>query len=123
MLRGCQREFRQGGEDDDDDDEDGDDESPPRPSGESDCTGIQAVFQTCHLLCMHRGVENPHIVKNTHKYCLFLACLKAARVWSLLKSPESDSKMSSIRIPAYGLHMPLIVDAYDATMCGCFCMC
>lgn len=45
----------------------------------------------------------------THKYCLFLACLKAARVWSLLKSPESDSKTSSIRIPAFDLHMSLIV--------------
>lgn len=45
----------------------------------------------------------------THKYCLFLACLQAARVWSLLKSPESDSKISSIRIPALDLHMSLIV--------------
>lgn len=33
--------------------------------------------------------------KNTHKYCLFLACHRAASVWSLLKSPESGFKTSS----------------------------
>lgn len=33
---------------------------------------------------------------------------KAARVWSLLKSPESDSKMYSVRIPAFASHMPLV---------------
>lgn len=61
----------------------------------------------------------------THKYCLFLACLRAARVWSLLKSPESDFKMSSKRIPAFNLHMSLIVVLVNnvAIMNGCFCPC
>lgn len=67
------------------------------------------------------GWESTRSQEYTHKYCLFLACLKAARVWSLLKSPESDSKTSSIRIPAFGFAYAFshCVDAYDATMCGC----
>lgn len=47
--------------------------------------------------------------EHTHKYCLFLARLRAASVWSLLKSPESDSKMSSIKILAFDLHKSLII--------------
>lgn len=78
MPHGCQREFRQGGEKEEDDDADADDDDDDEKSAapRESQTGIQAVFQTCHLPCTHRGVENPHIVKITHKYCLFLACLK-----------------------------------------------
>lgn len=54
--------------------------------------------------------------EHTHKYCLFLASLRAASVWSLLKSPESDSKMSSIGILAFDLHKSLIV-VKDAQCC------
>lgn len=92
---------------------------PPRVSLAS-----MLVFQTCHLPCICRGVE---LIKTrreyTHKYCLFLACLRAARVWSLLKSPESDSKMSSIRIPAFDLHKSLIIVLMHkvATKSGCPC--
>lgn len=89
-----------GGSDDDDED------LSPTPLFWESQTGIHAVSQTCHLLCTRRGVE---LIKtesrNTHiNIACFLACLKAARVWSLLKSPESDSKMSSIKIPAFDLH-------------------
>lgn len=66
----------------------------------------------------HRGGrESTRRHERTHKYCLFLACLAAARVWSLLKSPESDSKMSSIRIPARALHMsPLTAWTHAAVL-------
>lgn len=63
-----------------------------------------------------RGRESTRSHEHTHKYCLFLACLTAARVWSLLKSPESDSKMSSIRIPALALHMSRIIVRMHATV-------
>lgn len=55
----------------------------------------------------------------THKYCLFLASLNAARVWSLLKSPECEFKMSSMKIPAFDLHMSvrLCVAADHVWMC------
>lgn len=54
--------------------------------------------------------------EHTHKYCLFPASLRAASVWSLLKSPESDSKMSSIGILAFDLHKSLII-VKDAQCC------
>lgn len=58
-------------------------------------------------------------VKNTHiNIACFLACLKAARVWSLLKSPESDSKMSSIKIPAFDYFAYVFDRCVD--VCGCF---
>lgn len=71
----------------------------------------------CVLFCNHatfyvhaEGVELIETCReHTHKYCLFLASLRAASVWSLLKSPESDSKMSSIRILAFDLHKSLII--------------
>lgn len=66
-------------------------------------TGIHALFRPVIFYVHAEGLSQEY----THKYCL-LACLQAARVWSLLKSPESDSKMSSIRIPAFDLHMSLI---------------
>lgn len=43
------------------------------------------------------------------------------RVWSLLKSPESESKMSSMKIPAFDLHMSwIVVLMHDAAMYECF---
>lgn len=67
-------------------------------------TSIHALLQTSHLLCIQKRVVELIKTEYTHKYCLFLACLQAARVWSSLKSPESGSKMSSIKIPAFHLH-------------------
>lgn len=80
-------------------------------------TGIHVVFQTCQPLCTQRVIELIK-TKYTHKYCLFLACLQAARVWSLMKSPESDSILSTIKIPGIHLHMSLIIALHNlATIC------
>lgn len=68
-----------GREGEEDDDEDGD-ESPPRPSGESDWHPGCFSDLSPSMYAQRRGgrFENPHVVKNTHKYCLFLACLKSS---------------------------------------------
>lgn len=81
LLHGCQHEHRRGSDDDHD-----------NLSAEGQ-TGIHACFSDLPPSLMRRGVELIKMHRGyTHKYCLFLACLRAARVWSLLKSPESDSK-------------------------------
>lgn len=76
------------------------------------------LFFFSFYLCTHGRVRTDQNMSrtHTHKYCLFLASLRAASVWSLLKSPESDSKMSSIGILAFDLHKSLIV-VKDAQCC------
>lgn len=78
------------------------------------------VFLSFFFLFTYVHTEGFELIKtcreHTHKYCLFLASLRAASVWSLLKSPESDSKMSSIGILAFDLHKSLIV-VKDAQCC------
>lgn len=101
FLHGYQCERRWDGDCDEDDDDGG----PSSLCGESDW--YPCCFSDLSSSIYTKWGWESHSQECTHKYCLFLACWEAARVWSLLKSPESDSKMSSIKIPA--LHMPLMV--------------
>lgn len=75
-------------------------------------TRLCFVFVFC-LVTFYVHAEGVELIEtcreHTHKYCLFLASLRAASVWSLLKSPESDSEMSSIRILVFDLHKSLII--------------
>lgn len=96
------------------DDDDGDDLSPPPTPPAHPFKRVRLasmlLFRLVTFYVYAEGLSRSKLSEEyTHKYCLFLACLQAARVWSLLKSPESDSKISSIRIPALDLHMSLIV--------------
>jgi len=113
------------GDDDDDDEDDDDDDDDLSPCGGVRLASMLLFRLVTFYVHTEGSGESKRSQEYTHKYCLFLARLQAARVWSLLKSPESDSKISSIRIPALDLLAYVFDccnDAHVATMCGCFCV-